>query len=235
MFTRTTKSSYRKEKKMKSTTNTNTNRTRYTISQQDAANFLCEADPNLGNYVEVKKNQKGDIEHHVKGLDGQIIIQVKSYKIVARLVHPDFPRVEDTILSVKRFFSSKSLMVAARELRAQIQTLMDKVAASKAKTQKKAEKPAKQQKNDAAEKTPAPVKTGTVEKKHGKNRLGHIYGTIADELDNLFLSNVTEEELLKAGYAPVRIKSHFRHLLKDKASLVDVKFENGQYFAKYID
>ena len=213
---------------------TNTNRTRYTINDADAAEFTL-AIYDVNKPVELTRNSNGDIKIDLRKLDGWITIQVKSGKVVAKLSHPDFPRIEDQILFVKRYFSKKSLMAVADALNAEIKVLTDKVAASMAKTQKKAEKPAEQQKNDAAETAPAPVKTGTFEKKHGKNRLGHIYGTIADELDKLFLSNVTEEELLEAGYTPVRIKSHFRHLLKDKASLVDVKFENGQYFAKYID
>lgn len=218
---------------MKEATNTNTSRKHYVINDADAAEFtLAIYDANKP--VELTRNSKGDIEIGFLKLDGWITIQVKSSKVVARISHPDFPRIEDQILFVKRYFSKKSLMAAADALNAEIKVLTDKVEASKAKTQKKAEKPAEQKKN-AAETNPAPVKAGTFEKKHGKNRLGHIYGTIADELDNLFLSNATEEELLKAGYTPVRIKSHFRHLLKDKASLVDVKFENGQYFAKYID
>lgn len=212
----------------KTNTNTNTNRTRYTINDADAAEFILTI-YDVNKPVDLVRNSNGDIEIELPNLNGKITIQVKSGKVVAKLGHSDFPRVEDQILFVKRYFSKKSLMALADTLNAEIKVLADKAAA------KKAEKPAKQQKNDAIETTPAPVKTGTVEKKHGKNRLGHIYGTIADELDNLFLSNVTEEELLKAGYTPVRIKSHFRHLLKDKASLVDVKFENGQYFAKYID
>lgn len=274
MFTRTDKSSYRKEKKM-SKTNTNTNGTRYTINDADAAEFIL-AIYDVNKPVELTRNSNGDIEIDLRKLDGKITIQVKSGKVVAKLGHRDFPRVEDQILFVKRYFSKKSLMALADALNAEIKVLTDKVAARKAKIAARQNKmdnngemprPTKdkkpglptgkvgyigtdgefhvdpeyrkkldaQKKEAPPEKTPAPVKVGVVEKKHGKNRLGHIYGTIADELDNLFLSNVTEEELLKAGYTTVRIKSHFRHLLKDKASLVDVKFENGQYFAKYID
>jgi len=217
-----------------SKTNTNTNRTRYAINDADTAEFILAVD-GANKFDGFAKNSNGDIEIDLPKLDGKITIQVKSGKVVAKLGHRDFPRVEDQILFVKRYFSKKSLMALADALNAEIKVLTDKVAARNAKIQKKAEKPAKQQKNAAAEKTPAPVKTGTVEKKHGKNRLGHIYGTIADRLDQMFLAGCTEKDFEKNGISLIRAKGHFRHLFKDKASLVDVKFENGQYFAKYID
>ena len=234
VFTRTTKSSYRKEKKM-SKTNTNTTRNQYVVEMEDAAKFLFKVDAEQ-SAVQTETTKAGNFLYHVKGFIGTITIQ-KSGRVVAKLNHKDFPHPCQEIVFVKRFSSKEKLMELAEELKDMVEDLRAKA--------RKAKIAARQNKMDNNGEMPRPTKdkkpglptgvTGTIEKKHGKNRLGHIYGTIADELDNLFLSNATEEELLKAGYTPVRIKSHFRHLLKDKASLVDVKFENGQYFAKYID
>lgn len=94
-----------------------------------------------------------------------------------------------------------------------------------------------QKKEEAINKEEAPKeekKTPAEGKKHGKNELGHIYGSAADLLDNLFLKGVTEEELQQHGITPARYKSHFRHLNTAKVQLVGVRFEDGKFTATLV-
>ena len=65
-----------------------------------------------------------------------------------------------------------------------------------------------------------------------KNELGHLIGSAAAELDDLFLAGVTEEQLEKKGFAVSRYKSHFKHLEKDKADLVTVSWNKNKITAK---
>lgn len=65
-----------------------------------------------------------------------------------------------------------------------------------------------------------------------KNVLGHLVGSGAAKLDDLFLAGVTEKELEKKGFALSRYKSHYNHLAKDKADLVTVTWKDGKIVAK---
>lgn len=67
-----------------------------------------------------------------------------------------------------------------------------------------------------------------------KNELGHLVGSGAAELDELFLKGVTEDELQKKGYALGRYKSHFRHLEADKADVVKVTWKDDKITAKLV-
>lgn len=210
-----------------------TARKQYVVDQETAARFLFKVDAEQTAVENVTTNH-GNFTYHVKGFEGYITIQ-KSGRVVAKLNHPDFPRVEDTILFAKRFSNETRLMELAVELKDMVEDLRAKARKAKMATSKKTQKKAKPE-------TATPVKSQTTEKEtpaeekkeHGKNALGHIKNSMADMLDKLFLQGVTEEELQAAGFTPARYKSHFRHLNTAKVALVEVKFENGKYTAKLI-
>lgn len=69
-----------------------------------------------------------------------------------------------------------------------------------------------------------------------KNALGHLIGSGAAQLDDLFLAakGITEAELEKKGFSKSRYKSHYNHLLNDKADLVKVVWKDGKIAAKLL-
>lgn len=195
----------------------------YVVDRETAAKFLFKVDAEQ-TAVETQTTNQGNFLYHVKEFTGTITIQ-KSGRVVAKLHHYNIAGTDGEIQFTKRFSSEKKLMELAEELKDAVEDIRAKARKAKIASSKKTKK----------EQPKAETQVAPEQKKHGKNALGHIFGTIADQLDNLFLSNATYDDMVAAGYKPARIKGHFKHLLKDKANLVDIKFENGQYFAKLIN
>ena len=103
--------------------------------------------------------------------------------------------------------------------------------AEKAKNNKQKDAEMKKQKNAEAKEAKKDKKPRTAPQRP-KNELGHLIGSAAAELDDLFLKGVTEEQLEKKGFAVSRYKSHFKHLEKDKADLVTVSWNKNKITAK---
>ena len=91
-------------------------------------------------------------------------------------------------------------------------------------------------KQDTPAKKSPEKSTKTTEKKanRSKNELGHINGTGAALLDELFLKGVTEDELVERGFTRTRYAGHFKHLEKDKEGLVRVVWKGNTIRAKLL-
>ena len=114
------------------------------------------------------------------------------------------------------------------------ETRLKKQAEKAKKTKKDAEDMKKNDKVAEKKETKKEAKKPTNRKapERAKNKLGHLIGSAAAELDDLFLAGVTEEQLEKKGFAIARYKSHFKHLEKDKADLVTVSWNKNKITAK---
>lgn len=71
----------------------------------------------------------------------------------------------------------------------------------------------------------------TKSKPRGKTEFGHIKGTYSGKIDEALLKAkkpLTADEIMKqTGCKPYKVKSHTRHLQRDKG--VKIKIENNTY------
>lgn len=89
----------------------------------------------------------------------------------------------------------------------------------------KKEKPVKEK----AEKPVSNKNNKSKTKNNTMNALGHRIGSIAANLDDLFLKGVTEDDINKAGIDLGRAKGHFKHIAKDKANIATTSCIEGVY------
>lgn len=95
------------------------------------------------------------------------------------------------------------------------------------KETKKVEKPAKENKEEKVKTKKAGPPRGNAP----KSPLGHMEGSTAAKIDEMFLKGTSEKEFEKAGISLSRVKSHYKHIIKKRSDIATITFKDGVYKA----